>query len=74
MPHNRNYKMDLINATSIKYFNNPDGSGSRTIEVTYPENADGSRKKLCVPIAEDNTEYQQIQEWVEEGNTIEEAD
>ena len=30
---------------------------------------------ICyVPIDEDNTDYQAIQEWVAEGNTIEEAD
>ena len=27
-----------------------------------------------VPLAEDNTDYQEIQTWVAEGNTIEEAD
>tara|TARA_R110002110_G_C13079636_1_gene683695 strand:+ start:447 stop:614 length:168 start_codon:yes stop_codon:yes gene_type:complete len=27
-----------------------------------------------VPLAEDNTDYQNILKWVEEGNTIEEAD
>tara|TARA_R110002020_G_C16194385_1_gene765758 strand:+ start:1081 stop:1302 length:222 start_codon:yes stop_codon:yes gene_type:complete len=73
--------MDLINPVSIKYKNSPDGSG-RNIEVIYPieldengnERADRRRRKLCVPIAEDNTEYQEIMKWVAEGNTIEEAD
>tara|TARA_R100001594_G_scaffold83891_2_gene118445 strand:- start:1585 stop:1758 length:174 start_codon:yes stop_codon:yes gene_type:complete len=27
-----------------------------------------------VPLDEDNTDYQEIQEWVAKGNTIEEAD
>ena len=29
---------------------------------------------LSVPLAEDNTDYQNILEWVAEGNTIEPAD
>ena len=44
------------------------------IRVTYPDNEDGSHKELSVPIDEANTHYQEIQEWVAEGNTIEEAD
>ena len=31
-------------------------------------------KTLCVPLDPDNTDYQAIQEWVAEGNTIAEAD
>ena len=31
-------------------------------------------EKMSVPIAEDNTDYQNILKWVAEGNTIEEAD
>ena len=33
-----------------------------------------SGTKLTVPIDENNRHYQEIQEWVAEGNTIEEAD
>jgi len=29
---------------------------------------------MSVPIAEDNTDYQEILKWVAEGNTIQEAD
>ena len=29
---------------------------------------------VSVPLSEQNTDYQAIQEWVAEGNTIEEAD
>ena len=65
--------MNFINAT-IKYFNIPGGDGEKIIHVTYPADGNGSIKKLCVPIAEDNTEYKEIMEWVAEGNTIEEAD
>tara|TARA_R100000388_G_scaffold94049_1_gene80138 strand:- start:715 stop:885 length:171 start_codon:yes stop_codon:yes gene_type:complete len=35
---------------------------------------DNTDKVYYVPLVEDNTHYQQIQEWVAEGNTIEEAD
>jgi len=31
-------------------------------------------EKLTVPLDEANTDYQEILKWVEEGNTIEEAD
>jgi hypothetical protein len=31
-------------------------------------------EKLTVPLDEANTDYQDILKWVEEGNTIEEAD
>ena len=29
---------------------------------------------MCVPLEPDNAHYKEIQEWVEEGNTIEEAE
>ena len=31
-------------------------------------------RHLCVPMSEDNADYQAILEWVAEGNTIQEAD
>ena len=67
--------MDFKNAT-IKYF---DDGGDETLKkigilVTYPPNEKGEVTSLSVPIAEDNTEYQEIMKWVAEGNTIEEAD
>jgi hypothetical protein len=39
------------------------------LEVTLTDGA-----KLYVPHATDNTDYQAIQEWVADGNTIAEAD
>jgi hypothetical protein len=66
--------MDFTNAT-IKYYNLPGGDGDKIINVTYPPDPiNGSIKKLCVPMAEDNTHYQEIMKWVAEGNVIEEAD
>ena len=45
-----------------------------SISVIYPEDNNGTIRKLSVPINEDNTDYQNILKWVAEGNTIEEAD
>ena len=64
--------MDFRNAT-IKYYNSVDGTSNAGIRVTYPS-VNGSIKSLCVPIDNNNTDYQAILAWVAEGNTIEEAD
>ena len=45
-----------------------------SIQIKYPENESGERLMKCVPKDNDNTDYQNILEWVAEGNTIEEAD
>ena len=42
--------------------------------VSYQVTQQDSNLVLSVPINSDNTDYQAIQEWVAEGNTIEEAD
>tara|TARA_R100000773_G_C4148858_1_gene71885 strand:+ start:426 stop:623 length:198 start_codon:yes stop_codon:yes gene_type:complete len=42
--------------------------------VSYQVTQEGSNIVLSVPINENNTEYQAIQKWVAEGNTIEDAD
>ena len=56
----------------IKKSNNPEGVYS-CIKIIYPE-VNGSQKIILVPLDEENTDYQDIQQWVAEGNTIEEAD
>ena len=56
----------------IKY-NKQDGVNV-SIQVIYPDNSNGSHREMSVPIAEDNTDYQEIQQWVAAGNTIQEAD
>tara|TARA_B100000073_G_scaffold132909_1_gene108895 strand:- start:236 stop:409 length:174 start_codon:yes stop_codon:yes gene_type:complete len=38
-------------------------------EITTNDNV-----KISVPLDEDNTDYQNILKWVEDGNTIQEAD
>ena len=64
--------MNLDNVT-VKYRNSIDGIPNAMIDVIYPADENGSVRILCVPIAEDNTEYQEILKWVAEGNVIEEA-
>ena len=57
--------------TSAKYRASADPLGNKsngTIKATINGN------ELFVPINENNRHYQQILKWVEEGNTIEEAD
>ena len=57
-----------MNITSAQYILDPDTLNNACIRATINE-------IVClVPIAEDNTDYQAIQKWVADGNTIEEAD
>jgi hypothetical protein len=42
--------------------------------VSYQVTQQDSNLVLSVPLSSDNADYQAIQEWVAEGNTIEEAD
>ena len=56
----------------IKKSNNPEGVYS-CIKIIYPE-VNGSQKIILVPLDEENTDYQDIQQWVADGNTIQEAD
>jgi len=56
-----------MNITKAKYFKNIDEKNV-SVNVTI----DG--QDMSVPIDTDNRHYQAIQEWVAEGNTIEEAD
>jgi len=42
--------------------------------VSYQVTQEGSNIVLSVPLDPNNTDYKAIQEWVAEGNTIQEAD
>ena len=64
----------MFEGCTIKYNKSPMTWQNCSIQVTYPAASDGSIKTLSVPLVEDNTDYQDIQAWVAEGNTIEEAD
>jgi len=60
--------MDKMNITSAKYLKDGISDENSSIKATI----DG--QELFVPLAEDNRHYKAIVAWVEEGNTIEEAD
>ena len=57
-----------MNITSAQYTRNIENTENENIKATI----DG--QEMFVPISTDNRHYQAIQEWVAEGNTIEEAD
>ena len=57
-----------MNITKCKYNKNGVDSNNTSIQMTM------NGQEYTVPIVADNRHYQMIQEWVEEGNTIEEAD
>ena len=59
--------MDDMNITSAQYVLNVDGENDN-IKATI----DGT--EMFVPLDPDNRHYQAIQEWVAEGNTIQEAE
>jgi len=59
--------MSEFNITTAKYIQDMDGNKT-AIETTIDGVVWG------VPIAPSNTHYQAIQEWVAEGNKIEDAD
>ncbi len=56
----------MIKSVKKQYSNNEFVS----YELTYEDDS----KIWSVPLDEGNTDYQDILKWVEEGNTIEEAD
>ena len=57
-----------MNITNAKYINDEATNVADTIKATI----DG--QIVYVPLDPDNRHYQAIQEWVAEGNTIQEAD
>tara|TARA_R100001244_G_scaffold58700_1_gene49538 strand:+ start:1355 stop:1528 length:174 start_codon:yes stop_codon:yes gene_type:complete len=54
---------------SAKYYKNADGE-----QVAIEVKKENDLKTYYVPLAEGNTDYQNILKWEAEGNTIEEAD
>ena len=59
---------------TIKYNKDLITNKNCSIQVIYPNNEDGSHKELSVPLDEANTDYQNILQWVADGNPIQEAD
>ena len=58
---------DIMEIKSAKYLNLINGEKSVQVIATKD-------RIISVPMADDNTDYQIVLEWVAEGNTIEEAD
>ena len=58
----------------IKYKKSKDTGEVNQISVMYPENENGGKLHLSVHLDENNRHYQDILKWVDEGNTIQEAD
>ena len=56
-----------MNFTKAKYIS---FLGNNQASIT----AELDGKKVCIPINPDNRHYKAIQEWVAQGNTIEDAD
>ena len=59
-----------MNITKAKYRNNAIVEGTKILNIVAT--IDGI--EMSVPLDPDNRHYQAIQEWVAEGNTIQEAD
>ena len=59
--------IDMFKNCTIKY--NLYNGENVSIQVAYPDG-----KMLSVPLDPNNRDYQDIQEWVAEGNTIEKGD
>ena len=57
-----------MNIISAKYMSGSEEGQNASIKCTM------NGKEIFVPLDPANTDYQAIQEWVAEGNTIEEAD
>ena len=68
----------MFDNCTVKYHRNINSGIVDSVIVIYPTKKDkdgvDSWKKLCIPMSEENTDYQEILEWVAKGNTIEEAD
>ena len=60
--------MDEMNITSAQYQVDLDGTTKVGIKAKI------NNKDMCVPLDSSNRHYQAIQEWVKEGNKIEDAD
>ena len=60
--------MEKMNITSAKYTKGFNDIGTGSIKATIDD------VLMSVPLDPNNRHYQAIQEWVKEGNTIEEAD
>ena len=64
----------MFEGCTIKYHKDTMTDKNTSIMVTYPANENGISQSMSVPLNEANTDYQNILQWVADGNTIAEAD
>ena len=58
---------------TIKYLKDDEGKNF-AVKIIYPKNENGAVREICAPMVEENRHYQEILQWVADGNTIQEAD
>ena len=63
--------METSNIKTAKYYKDSISNQNVSVNVILTDN---DNRMYCVPMDEDNTDYQVILSWVLEGNTIEAAD
>ena len=64
----------MFEGCTIKYNKDTMTDKNSCVMVTYPADENGIKKLKSVPIDNENTDYQNILQWVADGNTIQEAD
>jgi hypothetical protein len=64
----------MFEGCTIKYNKDIMTDKNSSVTVTYPANENGISQSMSVPLDEANTDYQNILQWVADGNTIQEAD
>jgi hypothetical protein len=64
----------MFEGCTIKYSKDIMTDKNSSVTVTYPANENGISQSMSVPLDEANTDYQNILQWVADGNTIQEAD
>jgi len=64
----------MFEGCTIKYNKDIMTDENSCVMVTYPADENGISQSMSVPLDEKNTDYQNILQWVADGNTIQEAD
>ena len=63
--------METSNIKTAKYYKDSISNQNVSVNVILTDN---DNRMYCIPMDEDNTDYQAVLSWVSEGNTIEAAD
>jgi len=63
--------METSKIKTAKYYKDSISNQNVSVNVVLTDN---DNRKYCIPMDEDNTDYQAVLSWVSEGNTIEAAD